>query len=100
MFYIITTILCFKLLQQCYALYYYNNFMLYIITEFLFCIITKKKYLKLLQQFYALNFQLIYCATKSRRFPSIQPYVIKLVSDLRQVSCFLRVLPFPPPKRN
>ena len=60
MFYIITTILCFKLLQQFYALYYYNNFMLYIITEFVFCIITKNLYLKLLQQFYALNFQLIY----------------------------------------
>jgi hypothetical protein len=28
---------------------------------------------------------------------SIQPYVIKFVSDLRQVSGFLRVLRFPPP---
>jgi len=28
---------------------------------------------------------------------SIQHYVIKLVSDLRQVGCFLCVLRFPPP---
>jgi hypothetical protein len=28
---------------------------------------------------------------------SIQHYVIKFVSDLRRVSCFLRVLQFPPP---
>ena len=28
---------------------------------------------------------------------SIQHYVIKFVSDLRQVGGFLRVLPFPPP---
>jgi hypothetical protein len=28
---------------------------------------------------------------------SIQHYVIKLVSDLRQIGGFLRVLPFPPP---
>jgi len=28
---------------------------------------------------------------------SIQPYVIKFVSDLRQVGGFLRVLLFPPP---
>jgi hypothetical protein len=28
---------------------------------------------------------------------SIQPYVIKFVSDLRQVGGFLRVLRFPPP---
>jgi hypothetical protein len=27
----------------------------------------------------------------------IQHYVIKFVSDLRQVGCFLRVLQFPPP---
>jgi hypothetical protein len=27
----------------------------------------------------------------------IQHYVIKFVSDLRQVDAFLRVLPFPPP---
>ena len=28
---------------------------------------------------------------------STQHYVIKFVSDLRQVGCFLQVLPFPPP---
>jgi hypothetical protein len=28
---------------------------------------------------------------------AIQHYVIKLVSDLQQVGCFLRVLQFPPP---
>ena len=28
---------------------------------------------------------------------AIQHYVIKFVSDLRQVGCFLRVLRFPPP---
>ena len=28
---------------------------------------------------------------------SIEHYVIKFVSDLRQVGCFLRVLRFPPP---
>jgi hypothetical protein len=31
---------------------------------------------------------------------SMQYYVIKFVSDLRQVSCFLRVLRFPPPIRQ
>jgi hypothetical protein len=31
---------------------------------------------------------------------SIQHYVIKFVSDLRQVGGFLRELQFPPPKKN
>jgi hypothetical protein len=31
---------------------------------------------------------------------SIQHYVIKFVSDLRQVGGFLRVLQFPPPRYN
>jgi hypothetical protein len=31
---------------------------------------------------------------------SIQHYVIKFVSDLRQVGGFLRILRFPPPKKN
>jgi len=33
----------------------------------------------------------------TRRGNSIQHYVIKLVSDLRKVGGFLRVLRFPPP---
>ena len=35
--------------------------------------------------------------SRSGEVYSIQPYVIKFVSNLRQVSGFLRVLRFPPP---
>ena len=37
------------------------------------------------------------CEFESRSGRGVQHYVIKLVSDLRQVSGFLRVLRFPPP---
>ena len=37
------------------------------------------------------------CEFKSRPGRGGQHYVIKFVSDLRQVGCFLRVLRFPPP---
>jgi hypothetical protein len=36
------------------------------------------------------------CEFKSRSGRGVQQYVIKFVSDLRQVGGFLRVLPFPP----
>ena len=38
-----------------------------------------------------------HCKFKSRSGRGVQRYVIKFVSDLRQVSGFLRVLHFPPP---
>jgi hypothetical protein len=37
------------------------------------------------------------CEFESRSGRGVQHYVIKFVSDLRQVGCFLRVLHFPPP---
>ena len=37
------------------------------------------------------------CVFDSRSGQGIQHYVIKFVSDLRQIDCFLRVLRFPPP---
>jgi hypothetical protein len=37
------------------------------------------------------------CEFKSRSWRGVQHYVIKFVSDLRQVGGFLRVLRFPPP---
>jgi len=37
------------------------------------------------------------CEFESRSGRSVQQYVIKVVSDLRQVGGFLRVLWFPPP---
>jgi len=37
------------------------------------------------------------CEFESRSWRGVQYYVIKFVSDLRQVSGFLRVLRFPPP---
>jgi len=36
------------------------------------------------------------CEFESRSGPGLQHYVIKFVSDLRQVGCFLWVLRFPP----
>ena len=37
------------------------------------------------------------CEFESRSGRGVQHYVIKFVSDLRQVGCFLQVLRFPPP---
>ena len=37
------------------------------------------------------------CEFESRSGLGVQHYVIKFVSDLRQVGCFLRILRFPPP---
>jgi hypothetical protein len=37
------------------------------------------------------------CEFESRPGRGVQHYVIKFVSDLRQIGGFLRVLPFPPP---
>ena len=37
------------------------------------------------------------CEFESRSWRGVQHYVMKFVSDLRQVSGFLRVLRFPPP---
>jgi len=37
------------------------------------------------------------CEFESRSGRGVQHYVIKFVSDLRQVGCFLRVLRFAPP---
>jgi len=37
------------------------------------------------------------CEFESRSGRGVQHYVIKFVSDLRQVCCFLRVVRFPPP---
>ena len=38
-------------------------------------------------------------SSESRSGRGVQPYVIKFVSDLRQVGGFLRVLQFPPTKK-
>jgi len=40
-----------------------------------------------------------YCEFKSRSGRGVQHYVIKFVSDLRQVGSFLGVLRFPPPMK-
>jgi hypothetical protein len=40
------------------------------------------------------------CEFESRSGRGVQHYVIKFVSDLRQVGGFLRVLRFPPPKKH
>jgi hypothetical protein len=37
------------------------------------------------------------CEFESRSWRGVQHYVIKFVSDLRQVSGFIRVIRFPPP---
>jgi hypothetical protein len=39
------------------------------------------------------------CEFESRSWRGVQHYVIKFVSDLREVSGFLRVLRFPPPTK-
>ena len=46
---------------------------------------------------YAISAYHHWCEFESRSVRGVQHYVIKFVSDLRQVGGFLRVLRFPPP---
>ena len=46
---------------------------------------------------YAISAYHHWCCEFNSNLDQVQHYVIKFVSDLRQVSGFLRVLQFPPP---